>query len=126
MQTVSLEAGVSTLEVVKRMYAEKLGKDLFETIIGNDVWIGEKVFIKDGIRVGDGAIIGAGAIVTKDVPPYAIVAGVPARIIRYRFDEDVILKLLKIQWWDWSDEKLANNKRSLKTPQDLIEMCNNQ
>lgn len=69
------------------------------TIIGNDVWIGESVLIKAGITVGDGAIIGMGSVVTKDVPSYSIVAGVPARIIRYRFDEDIIEDLLRIAWW---------------------------
>jgi lipopolysaccharide biosynthesis protein len=72
-------------------------------IIGNDVWIGDGVFIKNGIKVGDGAIIGARSIVTKDVPPYAIVAGSPAKIIRYRFSDDVIEKLLDLRWWDLPD-----------------------
>lgn len=72
--------------------------------IGNDVWIGDNVFIKGGVNIGDGAIIGAGAIVTKDVPAYAIVVGVPAKIIRYRFDQNTISKLLKIKWWNLSDE----------------------
>lgn len=70
------------------------------TTIGNDVWIGANVVIQTGIKIGDGAIIGSSAVVTKDVPPYAIVAGVPAKIIRYRFSDDIIDKLLELQWWD--------------------------
>ena len=79
-----------------------------EVIIGNDVWIGERAMILGGVKVGDGAVIGAGAIVTKDVPPYAVVGGVPAKIIRYRFPEDQIDDLLKLQWWNRPDETLRN------------------
>ena len=77
--------------------------------IGNDVWIGANAIILDGITISDGAIIGAGAVVTKDVPPYAIVGGVPAKIIRYRFDEDTIKKLLEISWWDFPITWLEKN-----------------
>lgn len=70
------------------------------TYIGNDVWIGFGALIKGGVRIGDGAIIGAGAVVTKDVPDYAIVAGVPAQIIRYRFSEEIIEKLKSLEWWN--------------------------
>lgn len=74
--------------------------------IGNDVWIGTKVLLMSGITIGDGAVIGAGSIVTKDIPPYAIAVGVPARVIKYRFDQQIIEKLLTIRWWNLSDEKL--------------------
>lgn len=74
--------------------------------IGNDVWIGRNVTIIEGCNIGDGAIVGAHAVVTKDVPDYAVVAGVPARIIRYRYTEEQILELKKIAWWNWSDEKI--------------------
>lgn len=77
--------------------------------IGNDVWIGARAIIVDGVRIGDGAVIAAGAVVTKDVPPYAIVAGVPAKIIRYRFAEDIIDKLLTIKWWDKDIEWLKSH-----------------
>lgn len=81
-----------------------------QTIIGNDVWIGENVYVSAGVNIGDGAVIGAHAVITKDVPPYAIVAGVPAKILRYRFDEATIKELMATQWWEWSDERLAENK----------------
>lgn len=77
-----------------------------QVLIGNDVWIGCYAIIMPGIVIGDGAVIGAGSIVTKNVPPYAVVAGSPARILRYRFSEDVIDDLLQICWWQWDDEKL--------------------
>ncbi len=75
--------------------------------IGNDVWIGRNAIIIAGVNIGNGAIVGAGAVVTKDVPDYAVVAGVPARIVRYRFTEEQIYKLNKIAWWKWSREEIA-------------------
>lgn len=72
------------------------------TLIGNDVWIGANVFIKDGVTIGDGAIIGANSVVTHDVEPYAIVAGTPAKIIRYRFTPEIINQLLDLKWWDYN------------------------
>jgi chloramphenicol O-acetyltransferase type B len=74
--------------------------------IGHDVWIGARVYIRDGISIGNGAIIAAGSIVVKDVPDYAIVGGVPAKLIRYRFSEEHIKKLQEICWWDWSEATL--------------------
>lgn len=78
--------------------------------IGNDVWVGEGAKINGGIQVGDGAVIAAGSVVTHDVPPYAIVAGVPAKIIKYRFDEPKIQELLTIKWWEWSEVEIERNK----------------
>lgn len=78
--------------------------------IGNDVWIGDDVTILPNVKIGDGVCIGAGSIVTKDVPDYAIVAGNPARIIKYRFNEKQISYLKNIQWWNWEDEKISNNR----------------
>lgn len=77
-----------------------------QTTIGNDVFIGANVTIIDGVTIGDGAVIGAGAVVVKDIPPYAVAGGVPAKVIKYRFDQVIINKLLKLKWWDWSDEDL--------------------
>lgn len=89
------------------------------TIIGSDVWIGGKATIMQGIRIGDGAVIGAGAVVTKDVPPYAIVGGVPAKIIKYRFNQQLIQKLSKIKWWEWEDEKIKANLSMFRTTPDV-------
>lgn len=74
--------------------------------VGNDVWIGTRAMIMDGVKIGHGAIVAANAVVTKDVPPYAIVGGVPARIIKYRFGEDRIKELMDSEWWDWPLEEI--------------------
>lgn len=96
-------------------------KNLVKTTIGNDVWIGNGAIIINGIKIGDGAIIGAGAVVTKDVPPYSIVAGVPAKVIKKRFDDITISRLLKIRWWDWPREIIKANETLLR-----IEELNNK
>jgi len=74
-----------------------------DVIIGNDVWVGYRSIILSGVKVGDGAVIAAGSVVVKDVPAYAIVAGNPAKIVKYRFPKRQIKKLLKIKWWDWGE-----------------------
>jgi virginiamycin A acetyltransferase len=79
--------------------------------IGNDVFIGINVTVLDGLTIGDGAIIGAGTIVSKNIPPYAIVAGSPVQIIKYRFDEETIAKLLKLKWWDFNIDELKDVER---------------
>lgn len=77
-----------------------------DIIIGNDVWIGYEATILSGVRIGDGAIIGARALVTKDVPAYTVVGGVPAKDLKQRFDPSTIQKLQQLQWWDWPYEKI--------------------
>lgn len=74
--------------------------------VGNDVWIGRDAAIMPGVTIGDGAVIGARAVVAKDVPPYAVSVGNPARVVRYRFDDETIAKLLSIQWWAWDTDKV--------------------
>ncbi len=84
-------------------------------MIGNDVWIGHGAVVMPGITIGDGAVIGANAVVTRDVAPYAIVAGVPAKFMRGRFSEAAVARLQALQWWDWSLEKLASAIPDIQT-----------
>ncbi len=86
-----------------------------DTVIGNDVWIGNSVTIMPGVKIGDGAIIGTNSVVTKDVEPYSIVGGNPATPIRKRFDEQTIVLLLKIKWWDWGFEKITEYANDIAT-----------
>lgn len=82
-----------------------------DVVIGNDVWIGHGATLLSGVTIGDGSAIGACSLVTRDVPPYAIVAGNPAQVVRYRFREETIKALLSIRWWDWPDEKVREHVR---------------
>jgi virginiamycin A acetyltransferase len=101
---------------------EQRFEEFKRTTIGNDVWIGVNAVILDGLTIGDGAIIGANAVVTKDVPPFAIVGGVPARIIKYRFEPEQVKELLDLRWWEKDAAQLAgcieffqgNNVKALK------------
>ena len=84
-----------------------------QIIIGNDVWIGDHVIISDGVRIGNGAVVAAGAVVTEDVPPYAIVMGNPARVVKYRYSPELIKALLRIKWWNWSDDTVASRAQEM-------------
>jgi chloramphenicol O-acetyltransferase type B len=85
---------------------EDLFQETRETTIGHDVWIGARVFVRSGVKIGNGALIAAGGVVVSDVPDYAFAGGVPAKVIRYRFAPEVIEELLRIQWWNWTEDKL--------------------
>jgi len=95
-----------------------------DIVIGNDVWIGYDVVIMAGVNIGNGAIIGTRAVVTKDVPPYSIVGGVPAQIIRKRFDNEVIKVLEEVKWWDWDYNKIKDNLQAIQNPDiEFIKKC---
>jgi acetyltransferase-like isoleucine patch superfamily enzyme len=87
-----------------------------DTYVGADAWTAENSLMMSGVTIGDGAIIAAGAVVTKDVPPYAIVGGNPAKLIRYRFDDEQIAALLEIKWWDWPDDEVREAVPLLSGP----------
>ena len=80
-----------------------------DTVVGNDVWIGYEAMLMPGVRVGDGAIVAARSVVSAAVPAYAIVAGNPARVVRMRYDETQVQRLLRIAWWDWDADKVSRN-----------------
>lgn len=110
-------------KVSNYVFGAKYGQGILKerpTVIGNDVWIGTGAIILYGVHIGDGAVVGAGAVVTRDVPPYAIVVGVPAKVLRYRFTEDQIAKLLKIRWWDWAVHKIEENTTHFENVEKFI------
>lgn len=102
-------------EFGERTFEEKY---LFE--IGSDVWIGHGARLMQGIRIGDGAIVGAGSLVTKDVPPYAIVAGIPARVLRYRFSPEIIQRLCTTAWWKLDLEDISGLSAHFSDPESLL------
>lgn len=105
---------------IKGKFSNKEYNDSKVVNIGNDVWIGEKCFIKSGISIGDGVIIGSHTVVTKDIPPYAIAVGSPAKVIKYRFNDDIIKQLLDIQWWNFDDIKLEKYSNLFDNPEEFI------
>ncbi|TLS97596.1 LbetaH domain-containing protein [Aliarcobacter cibarius] len=92
-----------------------------KVVIGNDVWLGHNVVVMGNVTIGDGAVIGSSSVVTKDIPPFAIAVGNPARVIKYRFDEQKIKDLLDIAWWDWDEDKIKLNIDDFKNIDKFIE-----
>ncbi len=93
-----------------------------DIVVGNDVWIGYEAVILSGVTIGDGAIVGARAVVTRDVPPYTIVGGVPAKPIRKRFDDETIEKLLCLRWWDWDERAISRGLSAIRNG-DIAALC---
>ena len=106
--------------ILKKNFSDFKPGETERVVIGNDVWIGDGCYIRVGVRIGDGAIIGVHAVVTRDVEPYSVVAGSPARVIRKRFPEEVVEELMKIAWWNWSDEKIEKYRDYFDDPVRLI------
>jgi acetyltransferase-like isoleucine patch superfamily enzyme len=93
-----------------------------DVVIGNDVWIGQGVTIMSGVTIGDGSVIGACSVVAKDIPPYSIAVGNPVRVVKYRFDEETIKKLLKLRWWRWSDNQINEHLKEICS-EDIEKLC---
>ena len=112
--------------VNRQKFEERRSVGNYSAIIGNDVWIGHNVTIIAGITIGDGAIIGANALVTKDVPPFAIVGGDPAKVIRYRFDDDSRIRIYNRKWWNNSLEWFVDNAEVMANYQSFLERIANE
>jgi acetyltransferase-like isoleucine patch superfamily enzyme len=111
-----VQAGAVSPQPMPDLHAISKG----DVSIGNDVWIGRNTIILSGTTIGDGAVIGAGSVITKDVPPYAIVVGNPGRIVKYRFEQMVIEKMLTIRWWDWDPSFIFLNSEDLRQSPDAF------
>lgn len=109
---------------VKKKYSTHKRESDKQTIIGHDVWIGQNAMIKQGISIGTGTVVGMGSIVTKDVAPYSIVAGNPAKLIRKRFDDGIIEELMKSEWWTFSDEHLNRLAKHVTNPIEFLSNLN--
>lgn len=126
------EQYLESIKIIEK-YGKYQNNSLFENskirnnpsvVIGNDVWIGANVVILPGVKIGDGAVLAAGSIITKDVKPYQIVAGNPAKQIRMRFDDDIIKKLLDIKWWEWEHHVIESNIELLFDPKLFVDKYN--
>lgn len=106
--------------IMKKNFARHDFKIFQGTTIGNDVWIGNKVLIRAGVTIADGAVIGMGSVVTKDVGPYEVWAGNPARMIKKRFTEDTIELLLELKWWNWEDKKIEKNSSQFNSVEEFV------
>lgn len=106
-------------------YSYSYSKNHYQIIIGNDVWIGEGVKILGGVHIGNGAVIGMGAVVSKDIPPYAIAVGNPARVVKYRFDKDVVSELEKIKWWNWDEKIICDRYNEMQDIHTFIDKYGN-
>lgn len=111
---------LSHKDSVKTKFARHDYLPILLTVIGNDVWIGEGALIKAGVTIGDGSVVGMGAVVTKDVAPYSIVGGNPARLIRFRFEQEIIEALLKMKWWDLPDSELLRLGPTFNDPRAML------
>lgn len=105
---------------IRKKFSEHLLDAAVVTFIGHDVWIGRSAVILSGVKIGNGAVIGAGAVVTKDVPPYGVVAGNPAKLFRYRFNEEIVESLEKMKWWELDDESLSKLAQHVRDPLQFI------
>ena len=110
--------------IMKKNFARHEFEIFKRTTIGNDVWIGNRVMVKAGVKIADGAVIGMGSIITKDIGPYEIWAGDPARMIRKRFDDEIIATLEEMKWWNWNDEKIELSSGVMTDVAKFIEMRN--
>lgn len=110
----------STFGIQDRIVKTKMLYEYLRTkgpiVVGNDVWVGTRAIILSGVTIGDGAIVAAGSVVTKDVPPYAIVAGNPARLVRYRFSDETIAAMRHVRWWDWPLEVINREGAAFDLP----------
>ena len=121
MEWVSMSPAFSSRrDSIKKKFAKHDKGDTLRTLVGNDVWIGERALIKAGVRIGDGAVVGMGSVVTKDVRPYSVAAGCPARTIRMRFDDYIIAKLSMIKWWEFDEELLHKYAKYVPSPEVFI------